>query len=191
LPIHAVMFRHSLLARCRFDETLSLAEDWDFWLQAAAVTDFLVVPQETAIYRHTLGRSGMDTPAGELRGDAFLRDRARVVEKWRDEGERLLRELENDFADAARLFDSGHQQAALAAAEAILRRYPYHVGSLTLVGTVQALRGDFEGAARHFLRAVDESPEEASTHFNLAQALGRLGHAEAARFHYRRAAELQ
>lgn len=191
LPIHAAMFGRGLLSHCRFDETLNLAEDWDFWLQAAAVTDFLAVPQETAIYRCTLGSSGMDTPAGESRGDAFLRDRARVVDKWRAEHERQLLELENDFADAAELFAGGNQEAALTAAEAILRRYPYHVESLVLVGTVQALRGNFECAARHFRRAVRESPDEASAHFNLAQALERLDHREEAQNHYRRAAELQ
>ena len=190
LPIHAAMFRRNLVAQCRFDETLSLSEDWDFWLQAAAVTDFLVVPQETAIYRCTLGRSGMDAPPDDPRGGEFLRNRARVSEKWRAEGERLVREMDNDFADAVTLFESGDRAEALAVAETILRRYPYHVESLVLAGTVYALRGGFEEAARYFDRAVVESPEDGLAHFNLAQALGRLGRGEAARFHHRRALEL-
>jgi glycosyltransferase involved in cell wall biosynthesis len=58
-PPCAALFRHSLLNRCRFDQSLDAAEDWDFWLQASACTPFRFVPEETAIYRADRGRSAM------------------------------------------------------------------------------------------------------------------------------------
>jgi glycosyltransferase involved in cell wall biosynthesis len=52
IPIHAVLFSRRLLgAGCRFDESLSIYEDWDFWLQCSAHTDFLHIDAETAFYR--------------------------------------------------------------------------------------------------------------------------------------------
>jgi LmbE family N-acetylglucosaminyl deacetylase len=56
-PIHAVLFsRHVLDKGCRFDETLPIYEDWDFWLQVVEETDFVHAPQVSAVYR-ALGSS--------------------------------------------------------------------------------------------------------------------------------------
>lgn len=56
-PIHAAIFsRHVLDKGCRFDETLPIYEDWDFWLQVVEETDFVHAPQVSAIYR-ALGSS--------------------------------------------------------------------------------------------------------------------------------------
>ncbi len=52
LPIHAVLFRSRVrAAEVRFDETLDLCEDWDFWIQVAQYGEFTFVDQITAIYR--------------------------------------------------------------------------------------------------------------------------------------------
>ena len=191
LPNNAVLFRREILARCRFDESLEVCEDWDFWLQASAVSDFLAVPQETAIYRSDLGTSGMGA-AGVNRDFAkYERFRAKVAVKWRAEGERLFTELERDFERAAALYAAGDRAGSESAAAALLARYPYHVGALLLAGTLRALEGDFAGAAGQFRLAVDESPEDPGVQFNLAQALERLGRAGEAREHYRRALELE
>jgi len=191
LPNNAVLFRREILARCRFDESLEVCEDWDFWLQASALSDFLAVPQETAIYRSDLGASGMGGAAGANRDFAkYQRFRAQVAAKWRAEGERLLEELERDYDRAAALYAAGDRAGSESAAAALLARYPYHVGALCLAGTLRALAGDFAGAAGQFRLAVDESPEDPGTQFNLAQALERLGRAGEAREHYRRALEL-
>lgn len=59
LPIHSVLFAHSLLAAgCRFDESLDLYEDWDFWLQVGQKTRFCHVPGVSAWYL-LVGNSGV------------------------------------------------------------------------------------------------------------------------------------
>jgi LmbE family N-acetylglucosaminyl deacetylase len=67
-PIHALVFRRRLLEfGCRFDESLELLEDWDFWLQIARHTSFAHVPGVSAIYRihPSSGVHADPGPAGE------------------------------------------------------------------------------------------------------------------------------
>ncbi len=52
LPMHAVLFDARLLAKGpRFDETLRVYEDWDFWIQLSLLTSFIHVDGITAVYR--------------------------------------------------------------------------------------------------------------------------------------------
>lgn len=51
-PIHAVLFRSSLLSQgLAFDESLGIYEDWDFWLRLAQITPLLHLPGISAAYR--------------------------------------------------------------------------------------------------------------------------------------------
>jgi LmbE family N-acetylglucosaminyl deacetylase/2-polyprenyl-3-methyl-5-hydroxy-6-metoxy-1,4-benzoquinol methylase/glycosyltransferase involved in cell wall biosynthesis len=61
IPIHALLFRRTALAQgARFDESLPLCEDWDFWLQLAAQAKFRHVPGIGAVYNmHTDDGSGI------------------------------------------------------------------------------------------------------------------------------------
>jgi hypothetical protein len=63
-PIHAVLFRSAVLEQgCRFDETLNLYEDWDFWLQLARLAPMIHLPGVSGAYRiHE--SSGVHTDAG-------------------------------------------------------------------------------------------------------------------------------
>ncbi len=52
IPIHAVLFRRSVVDNgARFDETLSVCEDWDFWLQLLEHGEFRFVPGIGATYQ--------------------------------------------------------------------------------------------------------------------------------------------
>lgn len=52
LPIHAVMFERRLFGpNLRFDESLHVYEDWDFWVQLSQMTDFVHIDRISAIYR--------------------------------------------------------------------------------------------------------------------------------------------
>lgn len=82
LAIHAVLFERSLLAEgCRFDETLALLEDWDFWLQVSMRTAFAFTGKPTAIYHAARGQSGAGA-AGNLDREALLAQREHLMHKW-------------------------------------------------------------------------------------------------------------
>jgi hypothetical protein len=83
LSIHAVLFSRALVEQgCRFDETLAMFEDWDFWLQLAMRTPFAFTGRATAIYRASSGESGAGSGAN-LDREAVLAQRERLVLKWR------------------------------------------------------------------------------------------------------------
>ena len=172
--LQAAMFRRGLADACRFDMRFDVFEDWDFWIQASRVTDFLPVSQNTVIYRSSLGRSGIGR--GANRDAAIVESyRRRIAAKWQTEGERAMLELEEAFAAAQSAFDAGDRARADTLAAGVLSRYRYHVGALTLSGTLAALRGEFAVAVAHFEVAVRERPDDADVRFNLAQALDREG----------------
>lgn len=82
LPIHAVLFHRSLLANgARFDETLAMFEDWDFWIQLAQRTDFAFTGTPTAIYRTAAGTSGAGG-GGNLDREHALATRNALMRKW-------------------------------------------------------------------------------------------------------------
>jgi len=82
LAIHAVLFERSLLAEgCRFDESLALLEDWDFWLQVSMRTAFAFTGKPTAIYHATRGQSGAGA-GGNLDREGLLAQRERLMRKW-------------------------------------------------------------------------------------------------------------
>ncbi len=190
----AALFRSTVRECCRFDEQFDVCEDWDFWLQIARLSNFLRVPQDTAIYRSDLGQSGMGQGANRDL-DKFFRYRDLLAAKWREEGERfaaaVLPLLQADFERAQSDFARGDTQTAETRASAILGQYPHHVGALTLLGTLKALRGDYKGAVVHFEWAVNVKPDDPGIQFNLAQALERLGLLDAARSRYMRVIALQ
>jgi tetratricopeptide (TPR) repeat protein len=183
--LQSALFRRELRNSCRFDLAFDVFEDWDFWLQASNVTDFLRVDQETVIYRSSLGRSGLGR--GPNRDPAVIEAyRRRIAKKWQVEGERAALQLEERYNAVESAFVQGDRVRAEALVRDLLTCYRFHASGLILAGTLAALRGEFALASRHFALAARECPDDAEVHFNLAQALegeGRVGEAAAA---YRR-----
>jgi tetratricopeptide (TPR) repeat protein len=185
-PPCAALFRRSLVAHCRFDETLDAAEDWDFWLQLSRHAAFGFVPQETAIYRADRGRSSMSTGAAE--GDHW---RGAVLAKWADERAALTARLNAAYDAALAHGARGDHAAAAKAAGQVLALHPFHAGALNLRGTARALGGDMAGARADFAAAAEAEPTDAVSLFNLAQAESALRHVDEAETLYRRVLALE
>lgn len=86
IPIHSAVFRHTLVqAGCRFDTTLDIFEDWDFWLQCAALAPFRHIDVITAFYRQggESNTASQDPRTRYLPEHPIARARARVFDKWR------------------------------------------------------------------------------------------------------------
>ncbi|MCB1776450.1 MAG: glycosyltransferase [Candidatus Competibacteraceae bacterium] len=80
-PIHAILFRRASARDCRFDETLDVYEDWDFWLQLTRKGPLVHHDAVTAVYRVALSQSGLNVEANT----ALRREgRARIYHKWRN-----------------------------------------------------------------------------------------------------------
>ncbi|MEZ5490129.1 MAG: glycosyltransferase [Gammaproteobacteria bacterium] len=86
IPIHAMLFSRRLLQDgCRFDESLAIYEDWDFWLQLAQQTDFLHIDEMTAFYRQG-GGSETDNINHEAKfrhGQLLAEARTKLYGKWK------------------------------------------------------------------------------------------------------------
>jgi GT2 family glycosyltransferase len=81
IPIHAVLFERRLfLEGCRFDETLDVYEDWDFWLQLRATGPFSHVDQVSAIYRLNVA----ENLGGTAQQGLLLTAWDAIIHKWRD-----------------------------------------------------------------------------------------------------------
>lgn len=61
LPIHAVLFRMDRVRdqALRFDESLPVLEDWQFWVQLTDGADLAHSPGVSAVYRQGLGQSAL------------------------------------------------------------------------------------------------------------------------------------
>lgn len=86
IPIHAALFSAALRERgCHFDEGLDVYEDWDFWLQCAELTDFLLDDHIGAFYRMG-GESETMLTEHQARyqpGHPMAEARAKLLDKWK------------------------------------------------------------------------------------------------------------
>lgn len=81
IPIHAVLFEKQLFMEgCRFDETLDVYEDWDFWLQLRANEPFAHIDQISAIYRLNVAENLGGTAHQGLLPKAW----DTIIRKWRN-----------------------------------------------------------------------------------------------------------
>lgn len=81
IPIHAALFSRNLIEQgCRFDETFSIYEDWDFWLQLAEKSCFHHYDKISAIY-HLDENSGVGQKSDTILNLANAKKK--ILAKWR------------------------------------------------------------------------------------------------------------
>lgn len=159
MPIHSVLFRSSVLAEgCRFDPSLAIYEDWDFWLQLAQQGDFLHVDSVSAFYRQ--GGDSL-TPVARV-NEKYAPDnpnaqaRARVLGKWapRWSGEQFNAVLGS--LDATETLESMGRSFAQAQAEH-LEQIALHEAARKQLAADYEKTLEAERSAREELKTAHES----------------------------------
>ena len=86
IPIHAALFKRTVLDKgARFDEKLSLCEDWDFWLQVMENGEFRFVSEVGAIYSTVKGQgSGIRENKVDTQ-QAMITIYKKWMPRWNDE----------------------------------------------------------------------------------------------------------
>lgn len=110
LPIHAVLFARRLVGTSlRFDESLDVYEDWDFWLQLSALTPLVHVDRVSAVYR-IAPQSGFGLRRDDAQRDAGLEA---IFAKWRSRWtlDQLLRIV--DYAKHRSMYEELREKSAL------------------------------------------------------------------------------
>ncbi len=112
LPIHAVLFRIDV-ARAQpeshFETSMTLFEDWDFWLQLAAKGPFQRVPGVSAVYAYE-AEQGSSHARGPERQAMLAVLGARQLARWRPQD--VMQLVERDAARNNLLNDSMQRAAA-------------------------------------------------------------------------------
>ncbi len=123
LPIHAVLFRMDAVRAappCRFDATLELFEDWDFWLQLARRGPFERIPGVSAVYAIDAQQGSGHAAQGGQRDAMLQAIAARQLARWQpDDVARLIR---RDAGRNDALNDAAQQLAAARRESLELRR---------------------------------------------------------------------
>lgn len=182
VPILCVLHERSLLEEVgRFDASLSVTEDWEFWLRLADVTDFVHVPAVTCEFSHRSDGTGVSNERRALfpHLERLVRRRGgRVVDAPALAAEHLRRRrrgmLQGRHGD-----ESG--PALRAAFGGLLRAQPDNSAAAVGLACLQHRAGDTEGAQRLLEQALQGAPDAPEVREDLAALALASGEAERAR----------
>jgi tetratricopeptide (TPR) repeat protein len=190
IHLSSALFDRTLVEQgCRFDESMEIMQDWDFFLQCAQRTSFHFEPRCTFEWRVDVGSSGAG--GGNNTDDArFARFRDRVYAKWRETRAALFDfvrlRLDNALADAS----LGDADGALVQCLRALARSPNDPWALNVVSMIQRRAGHMAEARAAQETAVAVRPQDAGLVYNLALLCRDAGDVPAARRHCARALTL-
>ncbi|MGA8031970.1 MAG: glycosyltransferase [Casimicrobiaceae bacterium] len=188
IHLSMALFSRELVALgCRFDESLEILQDWDFFLQCAQHTRFHFTPRATFEWRADIGTAG--TGAGANQDDArFAAFRDRIYAKWAHRHAALADRVAADLQRAASLAKEGDVAAGEMACREILEYSENDPYALNLLAMMQRSSGRVREARSTQELACAVRPQDTSFAYNLALLCRDLGDLEATRAHCRRAA---
>jgi tetratricopeptide (TPR) repeat protein len=159
--------RASVADGCRFDETLEVHEDWDFFLQLAQRTRFAFAPVQTFEWHAEAGDSG--AAGGRNQDDArFALFRDRVYAKWASARDALIDRVGTLLQSAASRAEHGDNVGAEADVRAALAASPNDPYALNMLAMVQRSSGRIAEARATQEIAVAVRPQDPSFVHNLA-----------------------
>ena len=184
------LFARELVGRgCRFDESLHILQDWDFFLQCAQHTRFHFEARQTFEWNADLGTSGAG--AGPNQDDArFARYRDRIYDKWAAHRDALVDRVTAALGAASARARGGDVAGAQRACEDVLAYSQNDPFALNLLAMLQRSSGDHAAALRTQAFACAVRPTDPSLAYNLALLCRAQGDLAGARSHCSKAVEL-
>lgn len=172
--LHTALCRTALReSGVAFDNTMEICEDWDFWIQCAALTDCWFVDQLSANYCRDTGTSGTGG-AGNVDTDRITRGRIALEIKWSTQLSEIRAAADTALRAAqhwTRVGNIAQAQAALQIGVGIDRGNPQLLNWLAAC----ALRQNDPAAALQFAgRALQTDPVGVVLWLQLARAAHRL-----------------
>jgi Glycosyl transferase family 2 len=170
--MQAAIFHRSLLALgVRFDVTLPVHEDLDFWIQCAQHTDFRFVDQFTNRWHAFTGTSGAGGGAN-FSPDLTASVQHRVQAKWVHLVPKWAKTLEpgSVIERGGSALKAGNVVLALALLEHALERAPTDINALNLAGMANLRSGNAARAVELIMRATQIYPNHPGLMKNLQLA---------------------
>ncbi|MEJ2619060.1 MAG: glycosyltransferase [Candidatus Thiodiazotropha sp.] len=158
LPIHAVLFRRQFIDDgLRFNESLAVYEDWDFWARLAEVTTIQHVPGAGGIYRN-IG----DSKVGNVGSDTsdIKKNRLKLYESWLG---RWDAENMRELFDGILELRSEHDHDKISLSETIAELNQQMAAQQGSIGQLQGVIGILEARVAEKQQTIDDK-EQAIQH---------------------------
>jgi hypothetical protein len=163
----ALVSRELLAQGCRFDESLEMLQDWDFFIQCAQHTHFHFEPRRTFEWRAEAGGSGAG--AGTNQDDArFAAFRDRIYAKWGAHHDALADRVATALARAADSVKAGDHAGAEAICREILAISQNDPFALNMRAMIERSVGRLDEARATQMLACAVRPNDAALLRNLA-----------------------
>jgi glycosyltransferase involved in cell wall biosynthesis len=171
---HCAMFAVSLLDDgVAFDPRFEILEDMDFFVQCAAKTPFVFVPEVTTRSHLEVGDSGVGR--GVNRNPERIAQAIEALrEKWSDLDHRMRATEEFRAEEALWLIENGAFQEAVPIVVGLLKENPESPDGRTLRVLQLIARGQVEPAKLVLERIGDSVPKVESLAFKLEQVRARM-----------------